>query len=558
MTIVYSGTHGYPIPGSDDRRLDENPVPGIPVFRVAGGVMKDQEPDRENPSTAGETYPDTARHVQTGVAISSWRDWDKIAQHEHALEMQRLVDRIFREEVMGGLALMLVPVLLLLDFGNLSSQVTAFLLIIDIAIWIFFFLEYICRLAVANDRYAFVLAPWHILDLFIVVLPAVALVSGTGYGIARYFRVLRVMQSVQVLNIAAKRASSHFSKKSLQKDLESPGGHVHIRSVPVHYPGPGTSSAGSDPAWKPVSLDESTAPDFKGCWFDFSGYTDADLPVLSKLTSIPQYQLEVKLRERAYPRADVTGSVTTVFLKLPRVCQENGEVPGWIISWEGLLVAYNQDSVITFSRAVTEATDRVLADGISRGIVLNGPNVLYLVVNNSLKTIEDLILTAEEQLVYLETRSMNQLPRNFLSMMYTDQKEISRIISGLRYTKTALEEVSESERFGFKQDEAEAGHLRSLADRCSLLSDNAQHLADSFAWMVDFYLNTTSFSMNQVMKLLAVLTALTMIPALVGGLLGMNLIDNPWPVTLLQMVSIVALVMLLTAWVYYNIGWLKE
>jgi len=38
----------------------------------------------------------------------------------------------------------------------------------------------------------------------------------------------------------------------------------------------------------------------------------------------------------------------------------------------------------------------------------------------------------------------------------------------------------------------------------------------------------------------------------------MNLIGNPWPATLLQMVSVVALVMLMTAWVYYNIGWLKE
>jgi len=229
-----------------------------------------------------------------------------------------------------------------------------------------------------------------------------------------------------------------------------------------------------------------------------------------------------------------------------------------MITWEGLLVAYNQESVLSFSRTETEVPDQVLSDGISRGIVLNGPGILYLLVNNSLSTIEDLVLTAEEQLVYLETRPMNRLPRNFLSMMYTDQKEISRIISVLRYTKTALEEVSNSERFGFNQDEAGVGRLRSLADRCSLLSDNAQHVADSFAWMVDFYLNTTSFSMNRVMKLLAVLTALTMIPALVGGLLGMNLIDNPWPVTLLQMVSVVALVMLLTAWVYYNTGWLKE
>lgn len=517
-----------------------------------------KEQDRENESPVGATLRDAGGHIPAGVTIASWRDWDKIAQNEHALEMQRFIDNIFREEVMGGLALLLVPVLLLLDFWDLSSQITAFLLIIDIAIWIFFFLEYICRLVVAKDRYAFVIAPWHILDLLIVALPAVALLSGTGYGIARYFRVLRAMQSVQVLNIAAKRASSHFGKKSLQKGPGRPGDNLQVRSLPVTYPGSEITPTGSVPAWKSVSLDKSTVPDFKGYWFDFSGYTDADLPALSHLTNIPEYQLEVKLRERAYPRADVMGSVTTVFLKLPRVYQGPGEPQVWMISWDGLLVAFNEDSVITFSRAITEVPDRVLSDGISGGIVLDGPGILYLLVNNSLSTIEDLILTAEEQLVYLETRPMNRLPRNFLSMMYTDQKEISRIISGLRYTKTALEEVCNSKRFGFSQDEAEVGRLRSLVDRCSLLSDNAQHVADSFEWMVDFYLNTTSFSMNRVMKLLAVLTALTMIPALVGGLLGMNLIDNPWPVTLLQMVSIVALVMLLTAWVYYNIGWLKE
>ena len=64
--------------------------------------------------------------------------------------------------------------------------------------------------------------------------------------------------------------------------------------------------------------------------------------------------------------------------------------------------------------------------------------------------------------------------------------------------------------------------------------------------------------MNRVMKILAVLTALTMVPAIVGGLLGMNLIGNPWPATLLQMVTIVGLVMVLTAWVFFNLGWLKR
>ena len=40
--------------------------------------------------------------------------------------------------------------------------------------------------------------------------------------------------------------------------------------------------------------------------------------------------------------------------------------------------------------------------------------------------------------------------------------------------------------------------------------------------------------MNRVMRVLAVVSVLGLIPAVVGGLLGMNLADNPWPVTLPQ------------------------
>ncbi|MCX6698960.1 MAG: ion transporter [Methanomicrobiales archaeon] len=512
----------------------------------------------DNQSRGSATLHDATGTAPAGVTISSWRDWDTIARKEHAREMQRLVDRIFREQVMGVLALLLVPILLLLDFAHLPEPVAAFLTIIDIGIWIFFVLEYIFRLVVANDRYAYIVSPWHIIDVLIVGIPAVALVSGTGYGIARYFRVLRAMQSVQVLYIAAKQAHRQFAEKQLPEDTHGLASPMKVRSIPVIIQGMKNSIPTPTPAWSVVTVDESTVLDFRGHWFDFSGYNNADLPALSRLTRIPQYQLEVKLRERAYPRADVSGPVTTVFLKVPRVRQEQSDPPAWEITWDGLLVAYDRDSVLTFSRYQTDITDRVMSDGSSEEITHNGPGILYFLVNISLSTIEDLVLTAEEQLIYLETQSMDRLPGNFLSMMYTDQKELSRIISGLLYTKTALEEVCTSDRVVFNRDEAEESRLRALADRCSQLSDNAQHVADSFAWMVDFYLNTASFSMNRVMKLLAVLTALTMVPALVGGLLGMNLIDNPWPATLLQMVSVVALVMLVTAWVYYNIGWLRE
>jgi len=60
------------------------------------------------------------------------------------------------------------------------------------------------------------------------------------------------------------------------------------------------------------------------------------------------------------------------------------------------------------------------------------------------------------------------------------------------------------------------------------------------------------------MKIPAVLTVLTVVPVIVGGLPGMNLIDYPYPVSLLQVVTIVAIVTVLSAWVFFNLGWLRR
>jgi len=43
----------------------------------------------------------------------------------------------------------------------------------------------------------------------------------------------------------------------------------------------------------------------------------------------------------------------------------------------------------------------------------------------------------------------------------------------------------------------------------------------------------------------------------VGSLLGANLEGTPWPISLAQIVLIVGIAMLATAWVYYRLGWLR-
>jgi hypothetical protein len=56
------------------------------------------------------------------------------------------------------------------------------------------------------------------------------------------------------------------------------------------------------------------------------------------------------------------------------------------------------------------------------------------------------------------------------------------------------------------------------------------------------------------MRLLAVVSVLGLVPATVGGLLGMNILGTPWPFTLGQVTFVVGLVVLAILYVFLTRG----
>ena len=63
--------------------------------------------------------------------------------------------------------------------------------------------------------------------------------------------------------------------------------------------------------------------------------------------------------------------------------------------------------------------------------------------------------------------------------------------------------------------------------------------------------------MNKVMRLIAVITVLGIIPAIVLGALGTNVAGNPWGIHLWQVFLIPIILMLALGWVFYRLGWTK-
>ena len=480
-----------------------------------------------------------------------WMYWDELAREEWWEKTGSLIDAIFAEPVMGIVSLILILVLVLSDFVPVSSWMLGVLNIIDVAIWIFFILEYLCKLVVAHDRFSFFIGPWHIVDLIIITLPFLALLIGSGYVFSRYLRVLRGVQTLQVLIWGGLTAKKHLSSIK-SPDNEPEPASMRIRKLYLGSTGTGSESFQVSNDFQQCKEENVSIDNHEATWIDLSFWTEEDLIRISDLSHLPIYVLESKLREHAYPRAEIHEDIRSFFLKIPILTQNASDPRRWRLSWSGLLVLLSGSSIITISQRTIPSVEEIPNQIAGINTAKTGEEILFLLIKGSIVTIDRLITDAEEQLVFLEYQKVDSRPPNFLKMVYRIRKELGNMISWLLHTREGLQILIEGSRSG--EDE----RLKTLMDQCSTLSGNATLTQTAFNDLSGYYLDSNGFQMNRVMEILALLTTLTLIPALIGGLLGMNLIDQPWPVTLLQIVTVISLIMVFITWVYYKSGWLSR
>ncbi|HZD42588.1 MAG TPA: CorA family divalent cation transporter, partial [Methanomicrobiales archaeon] len=96
-----------------------------------------------------------------------------------------------------------------------------------------------------------------------------------------------------------------------------------------------------------------------------------------------------------------------------------------------------------------------------------------------------------------------------------------------------------------------------LFDETDFLHENAENVRESLFSLISLHINTVSYETNRAMRLIAVLSALVVIPTVVGGMLGMNLFDIPYRVHLWQIVTLTAIAMIAVGWIFYKLGWLR-
>lgn len=279
-------------------------------------------------------------------------------------------------------------------------------------------------------------------------------------------------------------------------------------------------------------------------WFDVFDVAPAHLEALQHASGIPGALLLRSIGPRNFPHLQVSGKLQVITAWLPTVSHGSSLE----ITRNSVMLAVLEEKVLL----TVSVRASPLADWIVQRVLTAGPATESPVLTRVQAFFHVVLDQNEEALSCLEgfVRSMEEVPMaksgaGFFQLGFRMRKDLAQIGSDLWRIKGILKAIDDDRiRLPWVPDDDETFNL--MSQQAEFLYETAQNLRDNLISLIELHMSTVSFQMNRLMKLLAVVTALGLIPATIGGLLGMNILGNPWAVTMPQVIFMVVLTVVIT------------
>jgi Mg2+ and Co2+ transporter CorA len=176
------------------------------------------------------------------------------------------------------------------------------------------------------------------------------------------------------------------------------------------------------------------------------------------------------------------------------------------------------------------------------------------VVRTVLQRNEELQGRIEHELRGLEELAADESPESFFEVTFRLKRSIALGRGDLWRLRGLLAMLADGRRTLPGLDPAS---LKGVAEQADYLHETLEKAHEQLFTLLDLHLNIASYDVNRFMRLLAVVSSLAIIPTIVGGLLGMNVLGNPWPVTLGQVAFGTFVLMLAVLYAFMAKGWLR-
>ncbi|MCX9009576.1 MAG: ion transporter [Candidatus Methanoperedens sp.] len=460
------------------------------------------------------------------------------------LSLREPVYQIFTDHLMIVLALVLIPAIFLPLFFTFSQFMLDFFKAVRSAILIMFILEYLLKLYVADSRRAYATNPWHVIDLLIVILAAMNFIPQAPLGgIGRSSPLLRLLRVTRIFAVAGRTVKRAIPVRPVEKVTPL----FSRMKINILTDGRVIKGAAKEDIARYIAAPGHT-------WIDLQEVSEPDIDFVSDTLKIPKVILVSKVLKESYPKIDFFKDFTTLFIQDSKLQSEGVDIKDIRILRNNMLILWAGNYIVTISSDKSE-----LFDLISYGLAIKDDDfivrILYSIFSRKISDYEDIVRLMEQKITALEELPVSRM-HPFLESSFYFKKEIQKTHSNLLHFKQVLGTIKTRKILPGLKDEYHS-LFGILHDESVYLSETSDNIRDNLISLIDLRINTVSVGLSRVMRILAVITSLGLIPAIISGLLGENLIDSPYPVRLPEVFLLVLLIMSLTAYAFYRRGWLR-
>jgi Mg2+ and Co2+ transporter CorA len=451
----------------------------------------------------------------------------------------RGVTLVLNEAVMGLLAL----VALATSVGSLVFEVSPrldwCLTIVELVVLALFVVEFWCQLVLAQDRSAWLRSPWRIIDAVSILgslLSFLPWVSDAFRGtlVLRFLRIGRAVAfGTRAGVVAAKRTP-------IARRVQSTGPEILTVVRPAN-----ANERVTEP-WNAIVAEARRRETF---WCHASSPTAQWLHDLAELVGLPSEELSTIFGPEGRSRRKLS-DVTVLSVAMP-------DTASMVAGPEErcrLLVVVSAQWLITATSTrldIIESAGPILAGGSVPFSLAATTRVLEILADRYSQVAHE----CEDELYRLEEMRAAG-GEQFLNRAFQLQRHISAASGEIWRLKGLVRSPGESAD-SLRSALPASSQWLAVLDDVDTLSGRLASLKEEVKSLIELHMNVTSFEMNKFMKLLAIIGFLGLIPSVVGGLLGMNVIDNPWPVTLGQVAFGIAMGMALSLYMFAIKGWLR-
>ncbi len=463
------------------------------------------------------------------------------------------IRRTLSESVLGFFAIVAVALAAGPWVFDLSSEALHVLEGIEVLIVGLFALEYLASFVVAQDRAAFAKSGWRVLDLIIIMGPVVTLLL-PGASTLRAIPGLRLLR---VLAFSA-RLSGLAVRKPATAAAAAPREVARISVL-----------SGSNPpraaTWEDVRTGLTKPPVDE--WYHASGLDRAQVAEIARDAGISPAFMQT-LGETEYPRVEVYDRFSVLFTWIPDL----GIADDATIERTGVLLLATDYGVLSVARHGIPLQEEIQEhlDDLALPKCSFTTRTILAILKLVLRRYEAVAGHLERAARELELAPVRDSRPEFLERTFRLQRQTSTLKSDLWRLKGILAGIADGRLpfhglspAGTGGAEASAGsqsageQLRVLVDEVSYVYETVFNAREGLLSLIDLHLNVVSFELNKVMRVLAFVSAMGLVPAVVSGLLGMNVNGVPFPITLAQVAFSVGVGMLLLLYVFFVKGWLR-